>query len=207
LDARTSDVDVGDELAQANPVAVDAEKIMSRVRGALFDSFETLSSEENEQLCAWLRDYPHACAHLLDDHISKLLVGRVPEMVRRILRFEPIATAGIPDTVVNVFLQEAVRSYLYGHFQAAVALARAAVEHALRATVPYAAVGNWTLDTLIEAAGRFKLLDAAELQLATEVQHAGNRVLHRQACDETVAFDTLVKSRGVLEVLWGNRQG
>lgn len=175
---------------------------MGLVRSALLESLETLSSEDNERLCAWLRDYPDACGRLLDDHISKLLVRGVPDKVRRVLRFQPVLTAQVPDRAVHVFLQEAVRSYLYAHFQAAVALARAAVEQALRTRVPYADVGNWTLDTLIDGAGRFRVLEPAALQLATEVQHAGNSVLHGKACHEGTAFDTLAKARGVPEALY-----
>lgn len=203
LNSLTYDVDFGDDLREADPAAVESERLMKIVRSALLESLETVSSEDNEGLCAWLRDYPDACADMLDDHISKLLVGSVPEMVRRLLRFQPIVGSKVADKVVNVYLSEAMRSYLYGHFQAAVALSRAALEQALRATVPYALAQGWTLDALIDAAGRFRVLDPAQLQMATEVQHAGNRVLHGTACDDKEAFDILVKGRGVVEALFG----
>jgi serine/threonine protein kinase len=62
------------------------------------------------------------------------------------------------------------------------------------------------LDTLIEAAGRCRLLDSPELHLATQVQRSRNRVLHAGLCNAGDAFDVLVSARGVLEALYSERR-
>jgi hypothetical protein len=171
----------------------------------VLESYESVSLLEREGAVHILREQPESCAYLLDDYFSRLVVGRVPDMVRRTMRFDPIAATTPPAPAVNVCLREAVRSFLFGLFQAAVALARAALERALRERIPYASVNNWQLEDLIRAAATFRALEPSAVQFATDVRLAGNTVLHGEQCSETLAFDVLVKARGVLEALYDSQ--
>jgi hypothetical protein len=199
----THDLDSIDGSSQPDRASIEGEAILATIRSNLLESYEALSTEESHRLVRLLRDYPDSCAWLLDDHLSKVLVSQIPRMVKRILRFQPIVVPAVPDAAVNAYLREAVRAYWFGLFQAAVSLARAALEHALRQRVPYGEQQRWSLDMLIEAADRGKLLAPAELQLATQVQHIANRVLHSKPCRPDEAFDALVSARGVMETLYG----
>ena len=76
------------------------------------------------------------------------------------------------------------------------------MEQGLRERVPFAAENRWTLDELIDAAAKFSLLTSVHLQMATDVQHSGNRVLHQQPCNANQASDALTKARAVLEELF-----
>ncbi len=187
---------------EPDQVALGAEDLMETVRSALLASHERLSTQSENELTEALRKYPAAREWLLDDHLCKSLIRQVPLMVGRISRLEPIVAQRVPDDAVNSFLQEAVRSYSFGLFQATVALAGAAMEHALRERVPYADVNSWLLDDLITAAGRFKILNTGSFQLAKQVQRARNHVLHGTPCESEAAFDTLASARGVLEALY-----
>src|SRR5262249_28310274 len=116
--------------------------------------------------------------------------------------FEPIIVTKPPQGSANVYLQEAVRSHIHGLHQGAVSLARAAIEQGLREKVPFANENRWTLDELIDAAVKFKSLTGLHAQMATEVQLAGNSVVHRQPCTANQASDVLTKTRAVLEQLF-----
>ena len=63
-----------------------------------------------------------------------------------------------------------------------------------------------SLDELIRDAAPFKVLEPAYLQMAREVQHRGNVVLHSAPCTSDVACDVLTKTRAVLEQLFNRTQ-
>lgn len=139
----------------------------------------------------------------LDDYFSRALVSRVPEIVNRLMTFERLRVRELPSDPVRLYLREAIRCYVLGLVQACIALTRAALEQALRERIPYANRNLWSLDELIEAARRFKRLSPEHLQLATDVRHIGNQVLHRSPCADAEACEGLVKTRLVIETLYG----
>ena len=174
---------------------------MRDIQAVVLNSYEVLVSHEDHASPVFQIDR-NAAGWLLDDYLSKLMVSRIPQTVTRAMKFDHIVVDNLPRSEVQLYLREAVPSYLFGLDQAAVALARAAIELALRERVPYADVNSWLLDKLIEAASRFKLLAPATLQHATDVQHLGNGVLHGSPCNPDDVFDVFVKTRLVLEALY-----
>jgi hypothetical protein len=76
------------------------------------------------------------------------------------------------------------------------------MEQGLRERVPFAAQNRWTLDELIDAAAKFNVVKPMHLQMATDVQHSGNGVLHQQPCSAEQASEVLTKARVVLEELF-----
>ena len=56
---------------------------------------------------------------------------------------------------------------------------------------------------LLNAADRCKALDGGLLQMARQVQLVGNRVLHRMACTDDDALESIVNVRAVVEKLYG----
>jgi len=174
--------------------------MMAALQSVLLDSYESLSSEQTKNVMGEYRD---ACEWLLDDYFCRKLLAEIPDMVQRLLRFDEIVVGQAPSETVQVYHRQAVRSYVFGLHQAAVALARAALEQALREQLPKVFSGLPTLDSLLDAAAKCRLVTVETLQTASDVQHAGNRVLHRRPCDSQESFDVLVKTRAVLEVLYG----
>jgi hypothetical protein len=140
-------------------------------------------------------------AIVLDDFLCRKLVSEIPKIVERVLKLEPIVTVEDPSDSVHVYFRQAMRCYALGIPLAAVALARACLEQALRERVPLAS-GLLKLDDLITAAGRFKKLDPAQLQLASDVRRVGNEVMHRGECNDEKAFTTILRVRALVEALY-----
>lgn len=169
----------------------------------LSESFEGLTTEVYERIYQIFSD-AKAVEFVLDDYLSRSLSADVPDFVKRVMRLEPVPVPRLPEGPANVYLREAARCYFHGLNQGAVTLARAAVEQGLRECVPFAAQNRWTLDELIDAAGRFKSLSNVHMQMATDVQRLGNTVLHSQPCSSEQACQALTKARGVLETLFAS---
>jgi hypothetical protein len=140
----------------------------------------------------------------LDDALCRAFVREVPNMVRRILTFDRVLTSQPHNETVHVYFEQAMRCYVQGLPAAAVAIARACMEHALRDTIPIPRTTSLDLQGLITAAERSKLLDGAHLHIAKDVQRIGNKVLHRDNCTDSEALDSIVKVRAVVEALYGS---
>jgi hypothetical protein len=187
---------------EGDAIAPEDRALLTKLQVMLVESYEALSTDECERVHSMFSSNRSLCEYFLDDHFARHLVDEVPQIVQRVMKFEPIIVSKVPTGPVNVYLREAVRCHIHGLHQGAVTLARAAMEQGLRERVPFAADNRWTLDELIEAAGKFSVLKPMHLQMATDVQHSGNRVLHQQPCNANQASDALTKARAVLEQLF-----
>jgi hypothetical protein len=183
------------------PASEDDRRILPLIASLdkkLLDSRYRLDVDE-----ALLRDWDRALdskgllAWHLDDHYSRRMVGEVQNLVRRTLKLQRLVVARTPAAEVNVYLAEATRCYVFGLWQASVALARSALEVALRDKLPNATAGSKLL-ALMDAAQRCRVLDDTHLALARQVQEAGNRVLHGKPITATVAEEVLFSIRCVL---------
>ena len=133
------------------------------------------------------------------------LVKRVPGMVSRALRLEPLVVSDPPQRHVNLYLREATRAYLLGLFMASVALSRSALEQALEEKVPKGLQTDSKeekLKKLIKAAELSKLLKGDLLCLADGARKSANKVVHGETCSESKAFDILIKTREVVRSLY-----
>lgn len=200
------DYSVISEETASERLSGDDRALLQKLQAMLVESYESLSTRECERVHFFFRKSPDACKYELDDYFARFLVSQVPDIVKRVMQFEPVAISKAPGAPANVYLREAMRCYFFGLHQGAVTLARAAVEQALREQVPYARVNDWTLDALIDAAGRFKVLSPEHQQLATDVQHIGNKALHREPCSPHDASEVLVKTRITLLALYGEQR-
>jgi hypothetical protein len=144
-----------------------------------------------------------ALAAELDDFLCRLFIRTVPDMIRRLLKFDRIVTEQRTNENVEVYFQEAMHCCALGLPAAAVALGRACLEQALLDTIQLPHAKTLNLDSLIAAAGLLKVLDAGHLQMAREVQGIGNQVLHRQPCTDEQVLDAIVNVRAVVEQLYG----
>ena len=139
----------------------------------------------------------------LDELYCRESLKGVSRMVARTLQLPPATLSGIPDGPAFVYLREAARCYIQGLDQASIALARAALEAALKKrlgdTLGKDAVAREKLDTLIkEWAPRTRTLTAAQQKEARRIQVVANRVLHEKPTDERTAFEVLQAARGLV---------
>jgi hypothetical protein len=146
----------------------------------------------------------HLWNQIADDYYSREAVSAIPQIVERFRRLVPVLVGKIPSKEVSVYLREASRCYIYGFFQASIALSRAALEAGLNeyfrrklGSVPHIELAN-----KIDQAGRWRLIGGEYTSMAHEVRRIASRVLHQQPVKENPAFDTLVKTRGVLKELF-----
>jgi hypothetical protein len=130
-------------------------------------------------------------------------------LVDRTMRVTAMEPGAKPERIVNLYLREATRCYIFGFWFSSVALSRAAVEQALkdRLREESSKAGNdipndKTLSRLSLDAKDMGLIDSAHLNLVDKVRKGGNRALHGAPPEENDAADVLAAARGVLNQLY-----
>lgn len=179
------------------------EKVEKMIRAAV-SSLEGFAEPYVRRLLALLQSDRQNWQWFVDDFYSREAVARIQGMVSRFLRLAPVLTGVIPTKEVTVYLREATRCFIYGFFQASIVLCRAALEAGLNhhlerklGTIP-----NMDLADKIQSALRFKLVTAPAATLAHGVRKSARDVLHRKPAKQTLAFATLVRTRGFLMELY-----
>jgi len=138
-----------------------------------------------------------------DEHYSRELLRRVPKMVERTLSLSRLEASQTPAQATNLYIREATRCYILGLWAGCAALARAALEYALREKVDAAGGGApATLGRLLEAAARLRILDGPHLSLASVVKTGGDRVLHGGRASDTTAANIVAALSGVVLYLY-----
>jgi hypothetical protein len=188
---------------EPDAISLEDRATLAKLQVMLVESYEALSTDECERVHGMFAANRDLCEYFIDDYFARRQIDDIPQIVQRVMKFDPVVVSRVPTGSVNVYLREAVRCYIHGLYQGAVTLARAALEQGLRERVPFAAQNRWTLGELIDAAARFNVLKPMHLQMATDVQRSGNAVLHQQPCAVDGASETLTKARLVLEELFG----
>jgi hypothetical protein len=195
--------------------AVEREELMESVEGLFGNTTTTLftSYHFSRKL---LSSYPAASDALethrgileryLDDCLSRRLVSEIPRMVARAIQLEPMSILPNPQADQNAYLREATRCYLYGLFNASVALSRSALEQALSSKIPtllQRAAGGDTLSTLINTARSSILKQAPEVcNTADQVRKVANGIVHGKTCKESGAFRVLKDTRDIIVYLY-----
>jgi hypothetical protein len=149
-----------------------------------------------------------ACA----DKYLKEFRDMFPEMVKRAneLRMVP-ASKNAPESV-SIYLVEATRCYIYGHFLACLIVCRSAVEEAVKqrlvATGKRQEVeGSKSLETLLKLAENAGLLVGRRLEYANTIRKKAGKAVHgREIPTDSECVDALKKTRGILEQLYGRLQ-
>jgi hypothetical protein len=142
-----------------------------------------------------------------DECLSRLLVAEIPRMVSRALVLEPMSIEESPGTDENAYLREATRCYLYGLFNASVALSRSALEQAFSSKVPklLQAAGEDTLLTRINTARSSILKQKPEIcDRAHGVRKKANDIVHGKTCKGPEALRVLKDTRDIIVCLYRN---
>jgi hypothetical protein len=155
------------------------DDVLNLVRGAV-KSLEGFLHPLAGEVVDVLRRDPGAWEWAANDFYSREVIAEVPGMVSRFLRLNPVLVGVIPNKEVSLYLEEASRAFIYGLFQAAIAVSRAALEVALdrllKPGIP--SVDNKSLNEKIKAATEGSLLSPQAAALAHGVRKAGRDVLH-----------------------------
>ena len=145
---------------------------------------------------------------LLDEVYCRDLLREVPKIVERTLSLSKVSVAGIAPGDSLVYLREAANCFISGLPQAAIALARAAVESHLRekasALLGRQAVSEMDLVKLINDRRMASVLSSDLAKRAHVVRKAANQVLHPEpnapAVTSELALHVVESARIVLSL-------
>jgi len=191
------------------PTSAEDRELANLLDTLTINSVESVLPEKLSMLVRHLHSQKDVLEYSLDDHYSRHFLREVPKIVKRAVKLEPLFITRPIAERVEIYVREATRAYLFGLFQASIALARSALEESLkerlRAGAPLLAQSDELL-ALLRAATLAKLLGGSLLQSAHDVRKAGNTVLHGSRCGDQDAFDVLIKTRKVLDALHKGRK-
>jgi len=202
------------ELAQG---AIDRERLIESVEALCGNSTETFFTRYHS-LRKLASRYPvltdskkthrDILEHFLDDCLSRLLVSEIPRMVSRALELEPMSIEQSPGADENAYLREATRCYLYGLFNASVALSRSALEQAFSSKLPKLLQGAAGVDTLLT---RINIARSSILKHKPEicdrahgVRKKSNDIVHGKTCKGPEALRVLKDTREIIICLYIN---
>jgi len=196
-----------DELtAEEKTEATEALKFVARMTGYLLGRLAGFSDSTAAKIEALFRDVGHGLDDDFELFYVRDMLDRIPRMVARTFKLSQIMPSKNVSKSTDLYLKEATRSYIFGFWDASVALSRAALEDALRiATRERSIAVSQDLRHLVKHAGVHGLLDRPTTDFANDVRSAANRVLHGRPAKEEEAWDVLCKARGVLEHLYSCR--
>src|SRR2546425_12930032 len=118
------DQEGSESTGQSEAMSSKDKALLAKLQGMLVESYEALSTDECERVHMMFAASRDVCEYFLDDHFARRLVDDIPQIVQRIMKFEPITVSKMPIGPVNVYLREAVRCHINGLHQGAVTLAR-----------------------------------------------------------------------------------
>ncbi len=104
----------------------------SRLAEYVVLSRELFASNGLSQLDSFVREKEDVIKHLLDEYYSLRQIEKVPWMVRRTLQLSRLSALQTPSAQTNRYISEAIRAYIQGFAVASAAIARAALEQALK---------------------------------------------------------------------------
>lgn len=138
---------------------------------------------------------------LLDEFYCRDLLKAIPAIVERTVKLSHLTLAGISNSEF-VYLREAANCYIFGLPEAAVALARAAVEDSLRTKLAKflgkSAVAEAKLDKLLHDLAPRGFLSRQGRNSADEVRLAANNVLHHETIGQPEALPVIEAARAVI---------
>ena len=181
----------------------DREKIQRMFQVAI-SSLEGFAEPYAKRLLELLQEHRDTWEWFADDFYGREVVRTIPGMVNRFLRLAPVLVGVIPSREVQIYLREATRCFIYGFFQASIALCRAAVESGLNEhwRRRFGDVSELNLAEKIDRAEKFRLINHDAAIMARKVKDAARKVLHQKPAKTSLAFDTLVLARGFLKSIY-----
>jgi len=179
--------------------AQEAQRFVERITAYLVGRLAGFSDTSATKIESLFRGVGAPLDEQIEHYYVRDMLKRIPTIVNRTMKLSHI----VPDKAVSgpteVYLKEATRTYLFGFWDASVALSRAAVEQGLRHAIKERSAPNpETLRALVDEGRLLGVIDNPRKDLADKVVSAGNRVLHSEPADECEAWDVLCAARGVL---------
>jgi hypothetical protein len=177
-----------------------ARRMIEAIVDDLISSRETLGSNKLACVEKLTEAAPELMKGLLDERFTRDLIDAVPGCVNRMMQLSRLQASRPASQVTNVFLQEAVRTYVLGLPQASVALSRAALEQALKENLGYQGQASYIeMKDLLDEAERAGVIDKTLRRMARRVADEADDVLHEKPTSITKAYEVLLLLRGILQ--------
>jgi len=140
-----------------------------------------------------------ASTSFLNEYYSKHLLAEIPGIVTRASALQPLESARRVPRQVNVYLEQATRSFVAGLWDGAVALSRACLEDALEDRIgEYLGHQKRDLRDWIGEAERNRLMTVDQVSRARVIQDLGNAILHERSGTEAEARESVEALRELL---------
>jgi len=184
--------------AQEREGQAGARALVEATVDDIIASRETITDNQLAFLENRLQSEPDLLEALLDDRFTRDVIANVSGYVSRTLRLSRLEASRIPSKATNVYVREAMRTYILGLPQASVALSRAALEQALKEILGYQGEQGTRkrMNDLLEEAERAGVVDSVIRGTARELANEGNEVLHEKPTSLAKAYDVLVNAQG-----------
>jgi hypothetical protein len=194
---------VSDQRPEVRAGFEQARNMIMAIVNDLIASRETLTDSQLATVEELVKSKPEMVKGFLDEHFTRNLVVAVPGYVDRLLKLSRLKASTNPSATTNVYLREAVRTYVLGLPQASVVLSRAALEQALKEKLGKQLSGEFiTFQELLKEARRCHILDHRMERCARDVANAGDDVLHDRPTDLPKALEVFNKLRGILQHIY-----
>jgi predicted translin family RNA/ssDNA-binding protein len=169
----------------------------------LIASRETLTDNRLKAIEKLVAEMPDAFKGFLDDRYTRKVIDAIPGYVRRTMELSRLEGSRIPSKITNGYLEEAVRTYIFGFPQASIALSRAALEQALKEELGHQCVKTFLdMNSLLDEAEGLGTIDGVIRKTARKIASEADAVLHEKPADPAKAYEVLVMLRGVLQHIY-----
>jgi hypothetical protein len=131
------------------------------------------------------------------------MIQSVPGYVSRTMELSRLEGSRTPSQTTNSYLQEAVRTYIFGFPQASIALSRAALEQSLKEELGHQDRRIFVdMNNLLDEAEGAGVIDIVIRKTARKIASEADAVLHERPADLPKAYDVLLMLRGVLQHIY-----
>jgi hypothetical protein len=187
------------EHAKRRLLAVDVTGLMAGAReSGIAPEHADLSRMVTQQSTDWSR-------RNTEFHYAFELIKVLARLNKKTFNLEAPPIMGLAPASVVSYLRESTRCWLYGFHGASVALGRACLEEALKARLPARDTAKGTtLEILINAAERRRILDDCMAKVAHAVRDTANKFLHGESISEKTSRETLDATRSLVEQIFSS---
>lgn len=132
-------------------------------------------------------------------------IGAVPDMVRRTFQFSALGAITIPSEQTQHYIREASRSYIHGLFLSSVAMARCALEHALKEGLRRSGVVRFDGESLQRKSALGLIEVARNMNIVLPSDMIEDAKKWARNCNEAMHLRPERSERKVFEILLGIR--
>jgi len=183
--------------------AKKAKNVVELLVNNIIASRESLVENKLAAIEKFVLAEPELVRDFLDERFTREMIRAVQGYVSRTMQLSALEGTRSPSQITNGYLQEAVRTYIFGFPKASIALSRAALEQALKEGLGYQGSKTFVdMNSLLDEAVDGGVLDGVIRKIARKLASEADAVLHESPADMTKAYDVLLALRGIFQHIY-----